>query len=215
MRGCASKNCRTLGRLLLVYIGRFPLTSQRGNLKCVTCLKTVTEMSKDVFILGDFNCDMLNPNKPPNQGRDLMDIMDIFAFENLISGATRITDNSQTLLDLVLTNSKLRVLQAGVSNPHVSDHALVYAILRVFSPKCRSQKICFRSMKSFDVDKFCDDLNYAPFVTVMNSFEGCKRQVICIWIHVYIYLGRARTHENSACSWQSGTFHEWWVEEGY
>ena len=53
----------------------------------------------------------------------------------------------------------------------MSDHALVYAILRVFSPKCRSQKICFRSMKNFDVDKFCDDLNYAPFVTVMNSFE--------------------------------------------
>ena len=48
--------------------------------------ETVTEMSKDVFILGDFNCDMLNPDKPPNQGRDLMDIMDIFAFENLISG---------------------------------------------------------------------------------------------------------------------------------
>ena len=104
--------------------------------------ETVTEMSKDVFILGDFNCDMLNPDKPSNQGRDLMDIMDIFAFENLISGATRITDNSQTLLDLVLTNSKLRVLQAGVSNPHVSDHALVYAILRVFSAKCRLQKIC-------------------------------------------------------------------------
>ena len=92
------------------------------------------------------------------------------------TGITKCVDynkvrQSQTLLDLVLTNSKLRVLQAGVSNPHVSDHALVYAILRVFSPKCRSQKICFRSMKNFDVDKFCDDLNYAPFVTVMNSFE--------------------------------------------
>lgn len=156
------------------FVGLYrPPSLEKSTWKFEMCnlFETVTEMSKDVFILGDFNCDMLNPNKPPNQGRDLMDIMDIFAFENLISGATRITDNSQTLLDLVLTNSKLRVLQAGVSNPHVSDHALVYAILRVFSPKCRSQKICFRSMKNFDVDKFCDDLNYAPFVTVMNSFE--------------------------------------------
>ena len=32
-------NCRTLGRLLLVYIGRLLLPSQRGNLKCVTCLR--------------------------------------------------------------------------------------------------------------------------------------------------------------------------------
>ena len=99
------------------FVGLYrPPSLDKSTWKLEMCnlFETVTEMSKDVFILGDFNCDMLNPNKPPNQGRDLMDIMDIFAFENLISGATRITDNSQTLLDLVLTNSKLRVLQAGV-----------------------------------------------------------------------------------------------------
>ena len=123
----------------------------------------------------------------------------------MISGATRITDNSQTLLDLVLTNSKLRVLQAGVSNPHVSDHTLLYAILRVFSPKCSSQKICFRSMKNFVVDKFCDDLNYAPFVTVMNSFEDVNEKLFA-FESIYTSILDEHAPMKTACSWQSGTF---------
>ena len=96
-------------------------------------------MSQCVFtcILDDFNCDMLDLYKPPKEGRDLVDIVDIFAFENLICEVTRITNNWQTLLDLVSTNRKSRVLQAGVSNLHISDHALIYAILHASSQKCR------------------------------------------------------------------------------
>ena len=52
-------------------------------------------MSQCVFtcILDDFNCDMLDLYKPPKEGRDLVDIVDIFAFENLICEVTRITNN--------------------------------------------------------------------------------------------------------------------------
>ena len=63
-------------------------------------------------------------------------------------------------------------------------------------------------MKNFDVDKFCDDLNYAPFVTVMNSFEDVNDKLFAFESMDTSILGRARTHENCACSWQSGTFHE-------
>lgn len=122
-------------------------------------------------ILDDFNCDMLDLDKPPKEGRDLVDIIDIFAFENLICEVTRITNNWQTLLDLVSTNRKSWVLQAGVSNLHISDHALIYAILHASSWKCRSQKVCFCSIKNFDLDKFCADLNCALFVMVMNWFR--------------------------------------------
>ena len=36
---------------------------------------------------------MLDLYKPPKEGRDLVDIVDIFAFENLICEVTRITNN--------------------------------------------------------------------------------------------------------------------------
>ena len=88
-------------------------------------LETATMNSESVFCLGDFNCDMLDLNRPPKDGRDLADIMDIFDFENLIHEATRVTKTSESLLDLIITNSKSRVLQAGVVSPHISDHAVV------------------------------------------------------------------------------------------
>ena len=54
---------------------------------------------------------------------------------------------------------------------HISDHALVYVILRASLPTSRSQKIHFRSLKNFNIDNFCSDLNDAPIITVMNCFE--------------------------------------------
>ena len=151
----------------------------------------LTEMSETVFtcILDDFNCDILDLDKPPKEGRDFVDIIDIFAFENLICEVTRITNNWQTLLDLVSTNRKSRVLRAGVSNLHIGDHALIYAILHASSRKCRSQKICLCSMKTFDLDKFCADLNCALFVMVMNSCEDVDSKLFAFQsMHISIIL---------------------------
>lgn len=66
---------------------------------------------ESVFCLGDFNCDMLNLNGPSSDSRDLADIMEIFDFDNLIHEATYITKTSESLLDLIITNSKSHVLQ--------------------------------------------------------------------------------------------------------
>ena len=60
-------------------------------------------------------------------------------------------------------------------------------------------------MKNFDVDKFCDDLNYAPFVTVMNSFEDVNDKLFAF---ESMYTSILDEHENCARSWQSGTLHE-------
>ena len=67
-------------------------------------LETVTMNSESVFCLGDFHCDMLDLNRPPKDGRDLADIMDVFDFENLIHEATRITKTSESLLELMISS---------------------------------------------------------------------------------------------------------------
>lgn len=97
--------------------------------------------------------------------------MDVFSLKNVINCATRSTTTSKTLIDLILTNSKSRVLQAGVIGPHISDHSLIFSILKAGLPRLRSQKITFRSLKNFHVENFLADLHNAPFVTVMNTFD--------------------------------------------
>lgn len=125
---------------------------------------------ESVFCLGDFNCDMLDLNGPSKDGKDLADIMNIFNFHNLIHEVTCITKASESLLDLI-TNSRSCVQRAGIVNPHISNQALVYTILRASVPRSRSQKIHFRILKNFNLHSFCSDLKDAPFITVMNCFE--------------------------------------------
>ena len=126
---------------------------------------------QSVFILGDFNCDLLQPEKPPKDGRDLLDILDIFYFKCLIDSATRVTLSTKTLLDLILTNVRQRAPTTGVVNPHISDHFLTYTILRTSLPTPHSQKITFRSLKNYDTEAFLNDLDMVLFWTVMNVFD--------------------------------------------
>lgn len=42
-------------------------------------------------------------------------------------------------------------------------------------------------MKNFDVDKFCDDLNYVFFVIVMNFFEDVNDKLF-VFEFMYIFI---------------------------
>lgn len=73
------------------------------------------------------------------------------------------TKSTETLIDFILTNNKRRALQTGIVDTQISDHSLVYTIMRVTLPRLRSRKIALRSFKNFDRDKFVEDLSTAPF----------------------------------------------------
>ena len=114
--------------------------------------EAVTEITNDVYILGDFNCDLIHPNKPPMDGRDLNDLLDIYNLANLINSPTRIDKTSETLLDIILTNSKAKVFTSGVIDVQISDHSLVYTILRSSAPRTRSRQIVTTVFESLYMD---------------------------------------------------------------
>jgi len=117
---------------------------------------TATTILNDVILLGDFNCDRMEPNKPPMDGWDLSDLLDIYNLKNLITSPTRITKTRKTLLDLILTNNKKRILSSGVVDVQISDHSLVFTILRLSAPRLQLRKIYARSYKNFNSDIFLE-----------------------------------------------------------
>ena len=52
----------------------------------------------------------------------------------------------------------------------ISDHSLVFTILPSTAPGSRSRKICLRSLKNFNRDKFIQDLQMAPF-SIVDVFD--------------------------------------------
>ena len=86
---------------------------------------------KEVFICGDFNCNMMSRYALSSKIKDLCSSLSL---KQLIEEPTRVTPHSSTLLDLIMTNS-VNISKAGVIDPGVSDHSLVYVIRKFKRPK--------------------------------------------------------------------------------
>ncbi|EDO35509.1 predicted protein [Nematostella vectensis] len=78
----------------------------------------------------------------------------------LIKEATRITENTATLLDVIYTNHPDRIACSGVSHVGISDHSLVYAYrkLSIGPPNKGHSTIIYRKLKNFNYDAFRADI---------------------------------------------------------
>lgn len=133
--------------------------------------EVVTTFPNDVICVGDFNSNLLDPKDSGH----LNNLLGVYGLKNLIKLPTRIGKTSSTLLDLILTNNTRRIFSSGVVDAHISDHSLIYTILRTTAPRLRSRKIQLRSLKNFDQDLFLRDLHNVPFY-VMEVFDDIDDQ---------------------------------------
>ncbi len=120
-------------------------------------------LADTIYYAGDFNVDLLDPDKPPSEGRHLLDLLDIYNLECLINKATRKTKTSETL-------NKRKALISGVVDTQISNHSLVFTALRSSAPKSHSRKILCRSLKNYNQEKFLQDLHMVPF-QIIDIFD--------------------------------------------
>ena len=66
-----------------------------------------------------------------------------FATKQLINEATRITEDSKSLIDLILTNREHKTVQSGIIHTTLSDHSLVFCVMKGGVPNLPSRKIVF------------------------------------------------------------------------
>ena len=83
---------------------------------------------------------------------------------------TRVTKESETLIDVILTSKRNKFLCAGAYNPDISDHHLVYAVMRAACPKWTPRTTIRRNFKKFDSVQYNNDIASIPF-HVANTFE--------------------------------------------
>ena len=78
--------------------------------------KTSCFNNQEVYILGDLNINLINTQKShiPNGIKRYREFCSLHGLKQLITSPTRVTENSSSLLDHILTNSTDRVSQSGV-----------------------------------------------------------------------------------------------------
>lgn len=131
------------------------------------CMWATMECKTAIFT-GDLILDRLRPEN--TEGQLLINLEEVYGLECLITEPTRIACTSATLLDVILTNKPEHFRASGVFNPEISDHHLIYGIMKDKVFQHQRKVITFRSTKALDVEKFNEDLKAAPW-NVMDTFD--------------------------------------------
>ncbi|KAG6452055.1 hypothetical protein O3G_MSEX007448 [Manduca sexta] len=123
-------------------------------------------------VTGDFNIDLSRMESP--QAKDLMSFCYQHNLEQLVREPTRVTDHSETLLDIVMVDSTLKNQRVEVvHNRCLSDHAMVLVDFDVKKPKLAQQVVIKRCLHNIDLDNFNQDLISMPWsnITALESVE--------------------------------------------
>ena len=131
---------------------------------CATAAEKMYAKRKEIMFIGDLNMNMLKSSDNPNgPNKDLTKFIEQFCLTNVIHEATRTTNYSKTLLDVVLTSHPERLAKSGTLQVGISDHDLIFVVRKQKIPKPKARTIEFRTLKNLDQHAFLSDLTSAPW----------------------------------------------------
>ena len=103
------------------------------------------------IILGDFNDDAL-----PHPSQHMIDILNGYQLKQLITSPTRITNNTATCLDLVITQSPDIIKTVEILPPFCSDHSVPCAVLKQLVHRQSSFQRLIFNYDQLDQEKMCE-----------------------------------------------------------
>ncbi|KAK3085741.1 hypothetical protein FSP39_008065 [Pinctada imbricata] len=121
-----------------------------------------------ILVTGDFNCD-----QKISTSNDITDICDTMNFSSIINEPTHFTETSQSILDLILTNSPNSIFLSGVGDPFLPNeiryHCPVYAFLNINKPKRLSITRKIWLYKEGDYDAYRNDISNIDIDNIINN----------------------------------------------
>lgn len=122
-------------------------------------LDEATDIPDNVIRIGDLNSDILHLLDNKKKGQCLLDICDICNLDGLINVPTRRYKTKGSCPK----NIPALIKQSGAIVHGLSDHELVYTVLKTRLMRPQAQIIIRRSLKTFDLAAFQQDLSIVPF----------------------------------------------------
>jgi len=120
--------------------------------------------NKQLILMGDINIDFLKDTPLREKWHD---VYSNFELDQIIRKPTRITENTQTLIDHIYISADVHITHADVVECSLSDHFVVYACVNTKNnlhvPKHTHQTIKYRNFRKFEQEQFNQDLYNAPW----------------------------------------------------
>ena len=166
-----------LKSFLIGIIYRPPATSDylppNFNKFLDSVLSLISVEGKKVSLLRDINCNYLVNNYNKNN-TEVKSIFTLYGLKLLITVATRITVESSTLIDVILTNEPSRVTMSTVIPCDISDHNIIGYARKINFQRFPAKLKSFRDYKKYDINEF-----HKMAITVLKTkFEKSKPKEI-------------------------------------
>ena len=116
------------------------------------------------IILGDFNDDAL-----PHPSQHMIDILNGYQLKQLITSPTRITNNTATCLDLVITQSPDIIKTVEILPPFCSDHSVPCAVLKQLVHRQSSFQRLIFNYDQLDQEKFVELLGNENWNEILTN----------------------------------------------
>ena len=160
------------------------------------CIDNNRSITMETIIIGDFNTNIDRCNNNNVLTRKVKEFSDTCNFTDLIQDYTRVTDNSKTTIDLILTSDYSNISQSGVIDIGLSDHCMIYCTRKLKRDYIgKHNNVTFRSMKGYTKAEFihrlsevnwncvsqCGNVNVAwnrfetVFVNIIDTLAPMKR----------------------------------------
>lgn len=153
-------------KLLLGCVYRPPDDYSFYN-KFYSLLEHSVRNRKNVVILGDLNSDLIAKGY---EGRRLLRILGSFDLHNVIKDPTRTTVTTSTLLDLLITIDTTKIIASGTFDPGLSDHCLIYGIIKLHRKRTPPKYITAKNYKQVNIGKLKHAFTTAPW-SVIEAFD--------------------------------------------
>ena len=133
-------------------------------------LDKINRENKLFYLLGDYNIDILKINQNKYAENFINQLSSSF-FYPLITKPTRITHNSASLIDNILTNRMDDDDIQGILYTDISDHLPVFTIKRNVKLKDKGKKVKFRRITSANIDDLNDLISNVNWNELIQTEE--------------------------------------------
>ena len=190
---------------LVGNIYRHPNETISWNEQFENYLEKVLECEKEVYLLGDFNRDLMQDNIK----QSWLEYMETFGLFQFIKVPTRVTDQSATLIDHVYSNTHTNILMTTVPQVGLSDHFPIFISRKTngsYSLKSTHYTISYRSFKNFDENKFINDLQSTPWDVIkifddVNDIVETWSTLFCDIVDKHLPLRKHRVKRKQQPKW--------------
>ena len=122
-------------------------------------LSKINQQHAKCVVLGDFNIDLMDNSPRPHVKNNYINMLNSNAFHVLLDKPTRITPDSQTLIDHVISNYIRPDSTAGILNYEITDHLPIFLALTSSPVSKEPSDALYRSFKNFNENAYVNDLH--------------------------------------------------------